>query len=170
MKFLTKYNVKDVPVSCSGEETSNTYAQVFNEETNQVELKKTGLTNSYKAIQMHKDSTDLSIIINKFLNGDKSVINQSEGVFADLVGCPKSFADLFSKTQECINVFDMQSKELRSAFDNDYRMFWASLNDGSYEEKVKAYNDANFIGTPQTVPVPAPTSELNEKGAETNEN
>lgn len=91
-------------------------------------------------IDSYADQADINNIINRFLNGDTSVLNPKLGTYGDFSDVPTTYAELFSRVQKCQNVFDSLPVEIRSKFDNSYEKFWSDFGSDSFDAVFDEYN------------------------------
>lgn len=110
-----------------------------------------GEVNYQNTIDAYADCQDINIMIQKFINGDTSVINPSSGTYGDFTSFPKTYAEMFETIQNCKNVFDEMPKEIREKFDNSAEKFWSSFGSKYFDEIFEEYNK-KFNGEPDPIP------------------
>lgn len=84
---------------------------------------------------------DVVYQIQRFLDGDTSVMNPSEGTYGDFTGFPKTYAELFQRVQDCKNVFDSMPADIKKEFDNSYERFWDEFGSKRFDEVFNKFND-----------------------------
>lgn len=108
-------------------------------------------------IDSYADSQDINVMINKFLQGDSSVLNPSSGQYGDFSNCPSTYAELFDHVQKCKNVFDSMPVEVKEKFDNSYEVFWTQFGSDRFDEIFKDFNNGINSNIDAEIPVVPPT-------------
>lgn len=99
-----------------------------------------GETDIQAEIDSFSASQDINNIITRFVNGDMSAVNPNSGTYGDFTDVPTTYAELFSRVQQCKNVFDKMPVELRDKFDNSYEKFWTDFGTDSFNIIFEEYN------------------------------
>lgn len=110
-------------------------------------LVQNGETDLDSLIQSHAQEADIHVIINKFLNGDDSVLNKAVGTFGDFTNYPSTYAELFDRVQQCENLFESLPPEIRSKFDNSYQKFWSEFGSDHFDNVFNEYNKTLNVKT-----------------------
>lgn len=143
--------------SCAGEPVGITYEYNFIDGIKT--LVPSGEVDRQSIIDSYAVSQDINVMINKFLQGDSSVLNPSSGQYGDFTNCPSTYAELFDHVQKCKNVFDSMPAEIKEKFDNSYEVFWSQFGSERFDAIFKDFNndiDSN-IGSPDVeIPVVPP--------------
>lgn len=79
---------------------------------------KVGKINVYERIQAERDSTDISIMMQRFRNGEVDVFDQMDPQYIDTVDYPHSLADLHAKIEEANELWSMLDDSEKSKFEN----------------------------------------------------
>lgn len=97
-----------------------------------------GSTDLYAEIQSHRDSVELSALIERYKLGDTTALNRTAGVYADVSKMPKTYREVLQTVIDGENLFASLPLEVRDKFGNDFnRWFSAGMpvefakNDGS---------------------------------------
>ena len=139
MVFYSRSNKPPVESSPSGEDIVPVYSFVVDKETGKKELKVTGKRNIYKEIQAHKEECLVYNILERYVNGDISVLNKSQGMFADISNMPKSLNEAQEIILNAENLFKEMPFNIRSEFNHSMSEFVASISNGTFEDKVNKH-------------------------------
>lgn len=90
----------------------------------------------YAEIQSHTESCTITNILNRYMNGDVSVLSSVNGQYFDATGMPTTYADLFQRVNECERIFNELPLEQREKFNNSYTEFWSSFGSEVWSEKL----------------------------------
>lgn len=132
MVFRNQYdNRGDCDCTCHGRTEKPTY--VSNEDGLPVE---SGTVNLYDEIQSHRQSVELSTLLQRYAQGDVTALNKDEGVYADVVDMPSTYAELFNRVRDAENSFNALPDDVRSLFDNSPVSFWQSIGTPEFAEKI----------------------------------
>lgn len=132
MVFRNQYdNRGDCDCTCHGRTEKPTYTA--NEDGLPVE---SGTVNIYDEIQSHRQSVELSTLLQRYAQGDVTALNQIEGVYADVVDMPSTYAELFNRVRDAENSFNALPDEVRVLFDNSPVSFWQSIGTPDFAEKI----------------------------------
>lgn len=92
-------------------------------------LEKTGTQNTDEVIQSYFESTDLHMILTRYLNGDPEAIsqlNQFKPIYMDLTTAPKHLAEALQTINNSRSAFDALPVDIKRQFDNDFNQWLAS--------------------------------------------
>ena len=132
MVFRNQYdNRGDCDCTCHGRTEKPTYTA--NEDGLPVE---SGIVNIYDEIQSHRESVELSTLLQRYAQGDISALNQMEGVYADVVDMPSTYAELFNRVRDAENSFNALPDDVRALFDNSPVSFWQSIGTPEFATKI----------------------------------
>lgn len=123
-------------VSPSGDGYVDVYELVADKNGKNEELKKTGRKNLFEEIQAYRESTEISNIINRFVNGEVDVLHQVDGYYADVTNAPTSYADYFRRVKEAEKIFEQLPDEIKDKFDNSAEKFFLEFGTDSFVNKV----------------------------------
>ena len=111
MKFNTQYErifdsgKKLRFTSNVGDREKDIYTPKY-DENGVMYLEKTGKENLYDFIQSHKDSVDIHVLLQKYAEGDISVMSRVQGVYGDFTEMPKTYADALNSMISAENYFN----------------------------------------------------------------
>lgn len=132
MNFRNQYdNRGDCDCTCHGRVEKPTYTA--NEDGLPVE---SGTVNIYDEIQSHRESVELSTLLQRYAQGDVTALNQIEGVYADVVDMPSTYAELFNRVRDAENSFNALPEDVRVLFDNSPVSFWQSIGTPEFASKI----------------------------------
>lgn len=132
MNFRNQYdNRGDCDCTCHGRMEKPIY--IANEDGLPVE---SGTVNLYDEIQSHRESVELSTLLQRYAQGDISALNQIEGVYADVVDMPSTYAELFNRVRDAENSFNALPDDVRALFDNSPVSFWQSIGTPEFATKI----------------------------------
>lgn len=94
-----------------------------------VELIESGQEDLYAAIQSHKDSCDIHILLARYANGDEMALSKVQGVYGDFTQMPKTYAELLNTVIAGENLFNSLPKEVREKFDHSLEKFMIAMDD-----------------------------------------
>lgn len=132
MVFRNQYdNRGDCECTCHGRAEKPTYTA--NDDGLPVE---SGTVNIYDEIQSHRESVELSTLLQRYAQGDVTALNQIEGVYADVVDMPSTYAELFNRVRDAENSFNALPDDVRALFDNSPVSFWQSIGTPDFASKI----------------------------------
>lgn len=132
MDFRNQYdNRGDCDCTCHGRIEKPTYTA--DEDGLPVE---SGTVNIYDEIQSHRQSVELSTLLQRYAQGDVTALNQIEGVYADVVDMPSTYAELFNRVRDAENSFNALPDDVRALFDNSPVSFWQSIGTPEFATKI----------------------------------
>lgn len=99
----------------------------YYDENGDLKLSCTGIENLYDKIQAEAAACDMDNILRRFVNGDISVLSQSQGIYADVASAPMHFTEALNMVRSVAEEFDRLPAEEREKYDNDWVKFGASL-------------------------------------------
>ena len=151
MVFRNQYdNRGDCDCTCHGRVEKPTYTA--NEDGLPVE---SGIVNLYDEIQSHRQSVELSTLLQRYAQGDVTALNQIEGVYADVVDMPSTYSELFNRVRDAENSFNALPDDVRALFDNSPVSFWQSIGTPEFATKISELdskakkNSSNSSGSGQ---------------------
>lgn len=132
MVFRNQYdNRGDCDCTCHGRVEKPTYTA--NEDGLPVE---TGTVNIYDEIQSHRESVELSTLLQRYAQGDETALNKIQGVYADVVDMPSTYSELFDRVRDAENSFNALPEDVRVLFDNSPVSFWQSIGTPEFASKI----------------------------------
>lgn len=92
-------------------------------------LQCTGRVDQYAIIQADKMSTDINVILSRFVDGDSTVLSRMQAVFGDFTGLPDSYIGMVNMIEEGKRNFEELPPQMRAVFGNDFVRMLASFDD-----------------------------------------
>lgn len=91
------------------------------------DLVEVGQTDTYAAIQSHRDSVDLDLILKRYAAGDPTALDKMTGFFADMSSIGKfNLRDMLNMNIKGKRLFDSLPVEEKQKYGNDYYRFISS--------------------------------------------
>lgn len=112
-------------------------------------VKPVGKVNLYEEIQMYRDSCDINSILERYSAGDDSVLEKTNGFFADFSAFPDNYAGVFNMIENCRNFFDKMPASFKEKYGNNFETFMASAEAEDFLPKIKQEPSIGTT-TPQT--------------------
>lgn len=128
--FQTQYRDHVHVYSHPGSKEHTLYGSSYDDRGRLV-LKETGKENLYDYIQSFAESTDIHVILSKFVNGDRSVLERAQTTFADVTDFPKTYAELLNTVNEGETFFNSLPVDVRAKFGHSFGEFMAGMQDGT---------------------------------------
>lgn len=100
-------------------QTIDVIKSVINEEGREV-FEVVDQRNFYKEIQMQKESCDMKTIIQRFLNGDETVLSRAQGVYLDAREYPSNRQEAMNVAFEIEAAYNRLPEDERSKFADIY--------------------------------------------------
>lgn len=142
MEFYSLTNKPETIPAPSGQENVPVFNLKINKETGKKELVKTGETNLYEKIQANLEQTLIYNILEKYENGDESVINVKKGTYGDFTNMPTTMAEAQQTLIDAENTFKSLPIDLRAKFNHSTSEFLASITNGRIEQILGKYGHA----------------------------
>ena len=137
--------------SPTGNGTIEEYQLKRDPKTGEESLVCVGIRNIYEEIQAFKESTDISNIIERFVNGETDVLHQVDGVYADVSDAPTSYADYFNKVKEAEKIFESLPEDIKDKFDNSAEKFFLEFGTDSFNDKVSDASNVEDVNESMNV-------------------
>lgn len=106
-----------------------------------INLVKTGEENTDQKIESYRQSTELSVIISRFLEGDEAVLHRYEPVYADLTQLPKDYRGVMDAALNAEAAFSALPVDLRKIWSNDWRQWMAEAGTEDWVKNMKPVLD-----------------------------
>lgn len=126
MKWPTQYNNPGDYVTNPGNPIKDTYALFTDEKGNRV-LRKKGEINLAEEINSYADSVNIHTILNRYMNGDVSVLSQKHGIFTDLTEMPQNFHELYQKITDAEEYFKTLPIDIRREYGFNPAAFFGDI-------------------------------------------
>lgn len=151
--FLTQYNSRHSTGRFRqnpGNSEHILYSPKLDDDGN-IQLVEAGKEDIYAAIQSHKDSVDIHVLLARYRNGELDVLTKVQGAYGDFTEMPKTYAEVLNAMIAGENLFNSLPVETREKFDHSFEKFMLSMDNFSeFAEKM------GFDVKAPEVPVTAP--------------
>lgn len=169
---LSRRLSKERPFTCAvtGSPEKTVYSGEFDDE-GKFSVQPVGKVNLYEEIQMYRDSCDINSILERYSAGDDSVLEKTNGFFADFSAFPDNYAGVFNLIESCRNFFDKMPASFKEKYGNNFETFMASAEAEDFLPKIKQETSPGTT-TPQTPvvkPIENPVIKPSTKVEVTNE-
>lgn len=129
--FITLYSALysgNRPHVCSGSGSRDVpqYAGVYKAD-GRLHVEEVGRRNLYAEIQSYKDSTDLSYIITRYMNGDPTALSRAQGMYVDITQMPSNMHDIINNMRAAEADFLRLPPDVKEKFGNDFHRFLMTL-------------------------------------------
>lgn len=131
-----------------------------------LQLEEDGKINLYEEIQSHKDSTDIHVLIERFHQGDLSIMERLQterGAYVDATNMPKTYAEVLNLIHRGEQEFMQLPVEVRAEFNHDYAQWMAAMDDMpvwakrmGFDKQEQQANQINDLGSSAPAPAPVP--------------
>lgn len=91
-----------------------------------------GVDDMYAYIQSHAPSVDIHVLLKRFASGDPSALSKRQGIYADVTGMPRTYADLLNTVNDLERQFLSLPVEVREKFGNSFSQYAATLGTEDY--------------------------------------
>lgn len=101
-------------------------------------LEQTGEENIYDQIQSHKDSVDINVLLKRYQNGEVDVLSKVQGIFTDVTGMPRTFAEMLNIVNDSRAAFDSLPVDVRAKFNHNPIEFMQDAGSEDWFDKLGA--------------------------------
>lgn len=122
-------------VTSSGDRYHIEYSPIVRDDGT-ILLKESGKVDIQEMIDSYREQTDMSFILKRMALGDTSVLTQKEAMFGDFTSMPKSYAEALQLVIDSEAKFMKLPLDVRNAFDNDFRKWFATSGNADWYEKM----------------------------------
>lgn len=132
-------------ISNSGSPFINDY-KISVDDDGKTFLKLSGKINVYDQIQASRESCDINMILDRYLNvGDPTLLNRKATFYGDVTEIPNNFADILRLGIEADNIFNSLTTEQKAKFDNDKNVFFASIGTKKWNDVFNPKNESEVV-------------------------
>lgn len=141
MRFLKKRTTLDPNgfVTSAGQKCKKVYSPFY--DGKKMALVESGEIDIPSLMRERAKACDMNFILSRLANGDMSVLNQKQPVFADFHNLPSNFREVLDIGLNAERIFNDLPLVVRQQFDHDYRRFVSTA--GSREWLNIMYPDGN---------------------------
>lgn len=98
------------------------------DEDGRIVLEESGKVNLYDEIQSHRDSVDIHVLMQRYVDGDLDVLSRVQGIYTDITSLPKTYAELLNSVIAGEEMFNGLPLEVKERFGNSFTEFMASMD------------------------------------------
>ena len=138
MQFRTILNRERI-TSVVGDRFAPTYSLKVQDDGIK-DLVQTGTVDVYGKIQTYKESCDINVILERFVNGDDSALNANTPSFGDFTEYPTTYAQVLQRQHDAEEMFMSLPVEVRAEFNHSADEFFTSIG----SEKFNGVYDKYF--------------------------
>lgn len=147
MIFKKQYDDHERFFSNPGSREKDIYKPFF-DDNGVMDLRVVGKENLYDFIQSHADSVNIHLLLQRFNDGDVSVLSRTQGVFGDFTDMPKTYAEALNSIISAENYFNGLPLDVRAKFGHSFQQFLASMDKSDFLEKMQGSKEIE-PATPQ---------------------
>lgn len=122
--------------SCSGDRIKITYSPVVNDDGT-IDLIPAGKQDRQEMYNAQAAGCDMHLIVSRYLAGDTSVLERVQGFYGDVSQLPRNNAELLQRVIDGERAFDSLPKEVKAAFDNDFRKWFATAGTDDWNKAMQ---------------------------------
>lgn len=109
------------------------------------ELVQTGVEDLQELYNSQRESCEVSVLVQKFLEGDESALSRGNPVFLDLLGAPASLMEAYQIQNRAQQAFDLLDPRIRERFDNNFAKFLANAGTPEWFDTLKLPVESGVI-------------------------
>lgn len=135
MKFNTQYDRRAPVYQEPGSGIKVVYSSRYSDK-GVLDLVATGSENLYDYIQSHKESTDIHVLLERFVNGEDDVLSRMQGFYADVTSMPKTYAEVLNAVIVGEETFARLPIDVKQRFDNSFAVWLSSMDKPDFSERM----------------------------------
>lgn len=135
MKFPTRYDSHERVTTNVGSRIHKLYQAQYDDE-GRIDLVEVGEEDLYEAIQSHKDSVDIHVLLKQFQQGDTEALMRRQATFGDFTQVPSSYAELLNSVIAGEQYFNQLPVEVRARFGHSFSQWMVGMDKPDFAEKM----------------------------------
>lgn len=124
--------------SVSGDRFADTYSLKV-QDNGEKTLEKTGKVDLYAKIQSYKESCDIHVILERFVNGDASALSANSPSFGDFTQFPTTYAEVLQRQHDAEQIFMDLPLDVRAEFKHSAAEFFTSIGTDKFNAVMDKY-------------------------------
>nr|QJB19422.1 MAG: internal scaffolding protein [Microvirus sp.] len=124
--FANRYERPETAYTEHGDRMAPVYA-LKADKNGVIDLVQTGEKDLYQEIQSHADSVDIRTIMQRYEQGDSTVLSRTNGQYVDITEMPTNFAEMIQKVIVAENHFTELPKEIRELYNYSVTEYIADI-------------------------------------------
>lgn len=159
IEFKTQYDRERVPIS-SGSRFSKGYSAKIMEDGT-LDLVESSIVDTYAKIQSYKDSCDIHLILERFVNGDETALSVNTPSFGDFTQYPTTYADMLQRVRDAEDMFIRLPVECRADYNHSASEFFAAIGTDRFRKTYDKYFKVDDVPSePGVVVTPSESGEV----------
>lgn len=138
VKICTRFHPPVARPTSAGSCVRKKYVKKVNEDFTEV-LIETGETNLHDYINSFADGVSLEMMIRRFQLGDKTALQNAEGVYMDASGMPRDLASAYQMIGKAEAVYSNLPENIRKDFPSSKEFLKAFSDAGSFKGFCEKY-------------------------------
>lgn len=134
-EFFNRSNTKKRHITEPGSTEANDYQIVIDKKGHKI-LKCTGTHDIYDEIQSYAEECKIENILARAAAGDPDILNQRQGIYADISNTPKTLAEAQNSILKLKQEFEGLPAEVREKFDNSMEKFVMDFGSDNWYESM----------------------------------
>lgn len=98
-----------------------------------------GTKDLYDEIQSHRESVELSVLLQRYEAGDETALNKLSGTYIDVTSFPTTLAEAFERVRLAQESFNELPDDFKKLFGNDPNTFAMEYGSAEYNKKIEKY-------------------------------
>lgn len=135
MSFRTQYMDHPRLYQEPGSREKILYSPVFDRK-GVMSLEESGIENLYDYIQSHAQSVDIHVLLQRYQQGDLTVLSRVQGTYGDFTQMPTTFAGALNTLIAAEQYFDSLPVEVRAKFGHSFSQFIASMDSADFARSM----------------------------------
>lgn len=156
VKICTRFDPPVARSTCAGSPVRKKYVKKVNEDFTEV-LIETGETNLHDYINSFADGVSLEMMLRRFQLGDRTALQNAEGVYMDASGMPRDLASAYRMIGKAEAIYANLPENIRKDFPSSKEFLQAFSDSGTFKGFCEKYLKRKQ---------PAPKVEPNQKGGD----
>lgn len=162
LKFNTQFDKRAPVYQEPGSPVKVVYSPRYND-SGVLDLVVTGQENLYDYIQSHRESTDIHVLLERFVNGEVDVLSRMQGFYADVTSMPKTYAEVLNAVITGEEAFARLPIDVKQKFDNSFAVWLSSMDKPDFASRMGFDMSPSEVedfasSTPSPTPAPIPAS------------
>lgn len=100
-------------------------------------IEQVGMVDTWNQIQACRASTDMSLILSRYMAGDTSALSRAQGFYGDISEMPENMHEALSVMLRAQQDFDALPLEVRERFGMDVYRYISELGTPGFSDKLK---------------------------------
>lgn len=149
-EYFNRSKTKERHYTEPGSTEANDYQITIDKKGHKV-LKQSGTHDIYEEIQSYAEECKIENILARAAAGDLEILNQRQGVYADITNTPKNLAEAQNSILKLKHEFEALPAETREKFDNSVEKFVMDFGSESWKtamgyKKAEEATEITFDG------------------------